>query len=258
MKWDQAAQKLSYKSKVFFKKNGATILTCAGAVGLVATTITAVKATPKVAKILEACEDEKGCELTITEKVQIAGPHYIPAAFLGIGSIACMFGANALNKRQQASITSAYALLDSSFKEYKKKVLDLYGENADIRVRKEIAKGNYDKETIIIEGDATQLFYDDFSGRYFESTLADVIKAEADINKQLYTNGGAYLNEWYDFVGLEDTIEGNELGWSTGTLETQHWANWIEFDHTTVVMDDGLECVIIVMRYDPVIDFAYY
>lgn len=259
MKWNETAQKLSYKSKVFFKKNGSTILTCAGAVGLVATAVSAAKATPKVVKLIEANESEKGSELTTMEKVQIAAPHYIPTVLIGAGSIACMFGANVLNKRQQASITSAYALLDGSFKDYKNKIEELYGEGASMRVREEIAKDKYEEEPILIEGDGKQLFYDDWSGRYFEATLADVIQAEANLNKQIHSIcDGAYLNEWYEFLGLEPTIEGKEMGWSTGILSSMYWATWVDFSHETVTMDDGLECVIIVMHQKPVIDFAYY
>ena len=60
----------------------------------------------------------------------------------------CIFGSNVLNKRQQASLASAYALLDTSFKEYKKKVIDLYNEEADIEIRNEIAKDKYEENDI--------------------------------------------------------------------------------------------------------------
>lgn len=257
MKWEETVQKLSYKSRVFFKKNGPTILTCVGAVGMVATAVTAVKATPKVLSLLEAQEAEKESELTTVEKIQIAGPHYIPSILLGAGTIACIFGANVLNKRQQTGIISAYALLDASFKDHKKKVEEIYGEAANMRVREEVAKDKYEKEDIEVEDDKL-LFYDNFSERYFNAKMEDVIQAEYNLNRQLYTAGGAYLNEFYEFLDIPKVSYGNELGWSTGILESHYWANWIEFDHEKVVMDDGLECYIISMRYEPVIDFAYY
>ena len=112
-----------YKSKVFLKKNGSTILTVAGGVGVVATSVMAVKATPKALYLLEQAKEEKGKELTKFEVVQVAGPVYIPSIIMGISTIACIFGANALNKRQQAALMSAYALLDNSYKEYYEKQL---------------------------------------------------------------------------------------------------------------------------------------
>ena len=84
-------------SKVFFKKNSATILTCLGGVGVIATSIMAVKATPKALKIIEKAEEEKGEELTKTEIVKAAGVVYIPTVLTGVSTIACIFGANVLN-----------------------------------------------------------------------------------------------------------------------------------------------------------------
>ena len=46
-------------SKTFFKKNGSTILTCFGAAGVIATAISAAKATPKALLLLEEAEKEK-------------------------------------------------------------------------------------------------------------------------------------------------------------------------------------------------------
>lgn len=260
MKWDQIVQKLVYKSKGYLHKNAPTILTCVGAVGVIATGVTAAKATPKVMKTLEACEAEKESSLTTIEKIQIAAPHYIPSILIGAGSIACIFGANTLNKHQQATLISAYTLLDTSFKEHKKKVEELYGEDANSQVRSEIVKDRYNEVEIETE-DNKLLFYDNFSRRYFNATTEDILNAKYELNRRLRVNTGACLNEWYELLGNDDLPpkpEFNELGWSEGILESHYWALWIEFDEDEVVMDDGLECRIISFRYDPVIDFAYY
>ena len=247
--------KVLYRSKRFFKQNGSTILTCVGALGVVATAIMAAKAASKASRLLELAEDEKGEDLTKLESIKVAGPVYIPTFVVGTATIACIFGANVLSKSQQASLISAYALLDSSYKDYKKKVEELYGEGADAHVRNEIAKDKYDDLDIQFDDDK-QLFYDDFSGRYFESTMADVVKAEYVVNKKIRECGGAYLNEFYEPLGI-DTDYGYELGWSTGRLQDS-WREWLDFVHEEVVMDDGLECCIIRMDVEPVIDFHYY
>ena len=257
MKWEEVTQKLSYKSKVIFRKHGSTILTTASAVGLVATAVSAVRVTPKVMSLLEAQEAEKEAELTTVEKIQIAGPHYIPTMLIGAGSIVCMFGANALNKKQQASITSAYALLDNSFKQYKLKVEELYGEGTNTRVIGEIAKDKYEEEDIEFENDE-QLFYDDFSGRYFNATMLEVVSAEYDMNRQLSMHSGAYLNDFYRLLGLEEEDYGDFLGWSQALMYDMYWDNWLEFVHEKVVMDDGLECTIIRFGYEPTPDFEDY
>jgi hypothetical protein len=239
------------------RRNAPTILTIVAGVGVVVTAVSAVKATPKALELLEDATNNKGEDLTTVEKIKVAGPVYIPSVIFGAATIGCMFGANHLNRQQQAAMTSAYALLDNSYKEYKKKVKEMYGEEADEYVRKELAKDQYADNDIVWDDD-TELFYDEFSKRYFESTMKDVIQAEYNLNRQMATCSGAYLNEWYEFLGIPEIPAGKELGWSTGILESHYWAQWIEFDHTRVEMEDGMECTIITMRYEPVIDFAYY
>jgi hypothetical protein len=246
--------KLLHQTGRYLKRNGSTILTCIGSVGVVATTVMAVKATPKALKLIEEAKEEKGEDLTKLEVVKVAGPVYIPTVITGVSTILCVFGANTLSKKQQASLMSAYALIDNSYKDYKKKVAELYGEEADSRVREELAKDNYEEDKIEVE-DNKQLFYDEFSERYFESAIEDVLQAEYEINKLLATFGGVYLNEFYDLLGIEKLNYGDHLGWSTFMMIETSWYAWLDFEHTKVTMDDGLECTIISFGYDPEFGF---
>lgn len=248
---------LLMRSKLFASRNSSTILTCIGGVGVVGTAVLAAKATPKALALIELAKEEKGKDLTKTEVVKVAGPVYIPSIVVGASTIACIFGANILNKRQQASLASAYALLDNSYKEYKKKVAELYGEDADRQVRTEIAKDKYEEDPIKVE-EGKLLFYDQFSDRYFESTMADVLRAEYKINKKISNYGGAHLNEFYEALDLPQEDYGVSLGWSTGSLMSVEWTQWLDFVHEKVVMDDGLECYIISFSVDPMYDYEFY
>lgn len=245
------------RSKVFINRNASTILTCVGGVGVVTTAVMAVKATPKALSLLEAAKKEKGEDLTTLETFKIAGPAYIPSVITGVATLACIFGANSLNKRQQAALMSAYALLDNSYKEYKKKTIELHGEEADARVREEIAKDAYAK-TDISRTIGKKLFYDEFSGRYFESTMENVINAQYAINRKIALQSGAYLNEWYEALDIPPTEYGSGLGWSSGMLMDYQWSGWLEFIHNKVLIDDDLECIIIAMSVEPIFDFEYY
>lgn len=244
-------------SKLFIRKNGSTILTCIGGVGVVATSVVAVKATPKALMMLENAREEKGEDLTKFEVICAAAPAYIPAVLVGASTIACIFGASILNKRQQASLMSAYALIDNSYKEYKSKVVDLYGDEVDSRVREGIAKDKYAGDGGTSDNDNV-LFYDEFSGRYFESTTADVLKAEYEINKKLTTWGGAYLNEFYELVGLPKTDFGDHLGWSAAGMYEMYWEQWLDFNHEKFMLDDGLEGYIITFGQEPTPGFEEY
>ena len=151
--------------KDFLRRNSSTILTCVGAVGVVTTSVMAVKATPKALTLLEKAKQEKGEELTKFEVVKVAGPSYIPAIISGAATIACIFGSNVISKHQQAALMSAYALLDNSYKEYRNKVDELYGEEAGHKVREEIVKEKYTGD-VITSNNNEELFYDFYSGRF--------------------------------------------------------------------------------------------
>ena len=202
--------KLVRHTKLFLSRNGSTILTCMGGVGLVATAVLTAKATPKAMARVEDAREEKGEELTKAETAIAAAPAYIPPIITGAATLVCMFGANMLSKRQQASLVSAYALLDSSYKEYRNKVNDLYGEAADDNVKAEIAKDKYE-ESDIETNPELKLFYDEFSGRYFNSTIEKVQQAEYEINRDLNMRDYATVNEFYEYLDIEPIDGGDEM-----------------------------------------------
>ena len=245
------------KSQMFIKRNSSTILTCIGAAGVVVTAVTAVKATPKALRLLEEAKKEKGEDLTKLETVKIAAPAYVPAALLGASTIACIFGANILNHRAQASLMSAYALVDSAYKDYRGKVDELYGEEAGDAVRAGIAKDKYEDQQIVPEGD-NLLYFDFYSGRYFESTAAQVKNAEYQLNRKLMMDDCVYLSEWYYLLGIDPPDYGRTRGWSTPANSDMYWQTWIDFHHQQAIMDDGLECTIVTFVQDPYPDFEDY
>lgn len=251
--------KLIHRSKLFINRNASTILTCIGGVGVIATSVMTAKATPKALLLLDKAEEEKGEKLTKVEVIKVAGPAYVPTIITGVSTIACIFGANMLSKRQQAALMSAYALLDSSYKDYKKKVEELYGEDADGRINKEIVKDKYEDSDLEFEyEDDKHLFYDTFSRRYFEATKAAVQRAEYEVNRNLVMRDYCYLNEFYEEIGIDPIESGYKYGWSNGANMDRYWQSWVDFDHTFVELEDGLECCIITMSGEPILDFENY
>jgi hypothetical protein len=246
------------KSQRFLKKNSATILTCVGAVGVVATTVTAVKSTPKALMLLDTAKKEKGEELTKLETIKIAGPAYIPTVVLGASTLACIFGANILNKRGQAALMSMYALVDSGYKDYRKKVDDIYGKEAGKQVRAGIAKDKYAEkysENPLVPEDGKRLYYDFFSDQYFEARPFDVQRAEYELNRTLMLDDCVYLDDWYRMIGIDPLEPNNNFGWTTCGNMDAYWQTWIDFHHETVEIDDGLECIVISFMQDPFPDF---
>ena len=247
----------------FVKRNASTILSVLGVAGVIATTITAVKATPKAMEFVKKAEEEKGEKLSKWEKVNVAGVVYIPTALVGTATIACILGANLVSRRQQATLMSAYALLDHSYKDYKNKANELYGDGAGKQIREGIAKDKYAGDESSGD-DGKELFYDFYSGRYFESTKEHVMRAQYEVNRSLFVNYTVGLNEYYDLLGLEEKPEYEMLGWSCGQMEEMYGHPWIEFEHEEIILDgdseydEGLKCTIINMPLSPFVDYLEY
>lgn len=244
------------------KRASPIFLTCIGAAGVVATAVTAVRATPKAMELIERAGYEKGSDespilvmeftpLSFREMAKVAWKPYIPSILIGTATIVCIFGANGLNRRQQASIASAYALLDRTYKEYKNKVISLYGKDADASIRQEVAKDRYEDREEPALGEGKLLFYDEFSGEYFERTMLEVIDAEYQTNRTFVLEGKVKLNDFYEFLGLPKTKLGETVGWDIEDGMSFYGYQWIEFDHELVTMNDGLECHILHIPYQP-------
>ena len=107
--------------KMTLKRNSPKILTILAAMGTVSTAFATARATPKALLLIREAESQKGEDLTALEKVKVAAVPYIPAVLLGSATVICIFGAQMLNRRAQSSMASAYALLDQSFKDYRRK-----------------------------------------------------------------------------------------------------------------------------------------
>jgi hypothetical protein len=223
----------------------------------------AVKATPKAIKIIEKEWDER-CEehtplriigvskepepLSKREIVSLTWKCYIPATVVGTCTIACILGANILNQRQQASIASLYAMLDQSYQQYRKAACEVYGEDADDRIRVQVAQdvyassdGNWIYDPSMESDSDKVLFYDEYSKQYFESTLAAVLNAQYHINRNWSLKGEVAINEFYEFLGIEPIKGGDEIGWTYEFAEEGYM--WIDFRLTKMKVEDGLECL---------------
>lgn len=250
-------------NRQFWHRNASTVLTILGGVGVVATSVTAVKATPKALEKIKAAEEEKGEELTKWEKVKVAGTSYVPAIVIGVGTVTCVIGANLLTRRKQANIASAYALLNESYRQYQNKVKEIYGEDAHQEIMEAIAAekaenmaiqapGYVDNNRLYVDEKCgeTRLFYDEYGDRFFETTLEQVISAEYHDNRNYVLRGYAVLNELYDFLGIEPTDYGNELCWAIDDDGTF----WIEFDHREINIK-GVDCILISMPFAPSLEW---
>ena len=233
------------KAEKMIKRNAPVILSTIGAAGVVGTAVLTAKATPKALMLLEQAKEEKNEELTKFEKVVAVAPAYIPAVLVGVSTVACIFGAHVLNKKQQAALASAYALLNSSYQEYKEKVQELHGEEGEKEIRTELAKDKAKEQDVEDQDDGKTLFYDEYSKRYFRATNEAILRAEYEINKEVTTNYYATINEYYKLVGLDPIDGGDIIGWTSSMMYEMYWSDWVDFWHEKVELEDGMECYIV-------------
>ena len=270
MKGTSKFNALLNKSKLYLKRSSPTILTCVGAIGVVTTSVLAVKATPKAIMLIEQAEVEKSLslgqgsesvdgQLTTLEIVRATWQCYIPAALVGLSTIACIFGANVLSKRNQTSLVSAYALLNQSYQQYRNAAKAVYGNDADSKIKAQMAKDTYvsaDGYSLYsadMDPESEQILcYDLFSKRYFTSTMAAVLNAQYRINRNLSLRGDTTVNEFYEFLGIDGIDCGDEIGWSMDEL-MEGGIMWLDFNNRQTTMEDGMVCCVISALWDPII-----
>lgn len=245
-------------SKRFLKLNGSTILTGIASIGIIATSIMTAKATVKAVRLLDEKKSECDEPIGKMEIVKITAPIYMSSFIMGASTIACILSANSFNRRQQASLISAYALANNSYKKYRNKVKELYGEETDKQIIDSIAIEKAEEVNIysqtLMGSDSLlpvdcptnkMLFYDEYGERFFESTIEQVVIAEYHLNRNFVLGACLYLNDFYELLGLEKTDYGESVGW---ILDDGLY--WVEFNHRLVKTND-MEYINIEIPYGP-------
>ena len=268
------SREMSRSILLFLKKHGNKILMGLSCAGVVGTAVVAVRQDRLAQTEINDIEADKltnskdirtiarsDWEIDKKEKYKIYFKYHIPTALMGIGTITCILGSGYFNQRTQAGLISAYGLLNESFSDYRRKNIELYGADNHKKILDELAieraksvdiysMGAFSCSDLQASSLANQypkeLFYDEYSKRYFESTLPAVIEAQYHINRNLILGAPVILNDWYSFLGLENTIPGNELGW----FMCDDYC-WIDFTNEEKQLADGTRYISICMDYEP-------
>lgn len=247
------------KAVMKLKKHSPEILVMAGISGTVVSAVLACKATTKVAEILD---ETKGTLDTIHEGMETGAINgqeyttedgkkdtvvvyaqtgmklaklYAPAIILGTLSITSILASNNILRKRNVALGAAYAAIDKSFKEYRGRVIERFGEQVDtelkygikakkfeeIEVDPETGKEKKVKKTVMVADPNLQsdyAVYFDSKSRNYE-TNPDYnrmfLKAQqAFANDKLQTRGHLFLNEVLDDLDLPRTPAGQIVGWT--------------------------------------------
>lgn len=239
--------------KSYFRRNGSTWLSILASLGVVATAYFAGKGTYDAIKKLEKVDKEKN--YTKKEKVKAVARYYIPAVGVGLSTIFCINSANVLSKKQSEAIASAYMLLNRSYMEYRNKVKELNGVDSDEMVIRSIPREKFSEEKI---PENKIMFYEEYSNRYFYSTMEDVLYAILHYNRNFQLRGCASLNEFYEFLGINKIECGDYVGFCWHEMAEQGLTPWVDIKTLRAVNCEDQEYYIISFDWMPIPNYEDY
>ena len=241
----------------FFRQNSPTILTVIGSIGVGITAVMSARDTVKAIKRINYQRGYQMKEFNTKEKIKLAAPCYIPTALSAVSTILCICGANKLNKNMQKSLTSAYILLDQSYKEYKKSVKEVYGKEGEEEIARHTAERKAEESQLTEPEIPGDIFFDNFSLQFFTSTLEKVRDAEKQANEILRTQGYISLRTMYSLLGENVIGTDNLLGWSIGAGKVYDYEK-MELEVTVMPREDGRVKYIVDFVSTPTEDYLYW
>lgn len=266
------------RAGLHIKKHSPEILMIAGIAGTVTSTVLACKATMKVNKILEEkrenvedihrhleiakahegvtyTEEDHKRELTITyaqtgvKLVKL----YTPSVLLGVVSISAIVSGHNILKKRNIALAAAYAVTEKGFKEYRKRVVERFGDAIDKELRFNLKAQEVDEIVVDKKGNETTKkaiinvptgdgeiegysiyarFFDDGNTGWSkdpEASLMFLRRQQDYANEILKARGHIFLNEVYDMLGIPRSKVGQAAGWIYNEKNNEKGDNYVDF-----------------------------
>lgn len=244
------ASRLFYKASGKVRRFSPEILMVAGIAGVTTGAVLAARATLRLTNVVNAANDkiedvkelrsEKGFETETDYNKALTKAYvnrayqvtklYTPALSVGMVGIGCLLGSHGIMNRRNVAMAAAVKAVESSFAQYRERVVDEFGEEKD----KELRFGIVEKEipTFDSEGNQTgtqkmmEVTHGKFSdyARCFEGTNDNWSKIPGAnqlfltqqqnwLNDRLRARGYVFLNDVYKALGFPATPAGQIVGW---------------------------------------------
>lgn len=231
--------KLTRQAEKLLHDNSPVILTAIGVSGTLSTAYLTAKATYAVGydEALNAAYNEPP---PVKERIARHWKLYIPAAISATLTVGCIIAANRVGSKRAAAAYSVLSVTEKAFSEYKDKVVETIGERKERTIQDAVVQDRVNANPasgreILVTGSGNVLCCELFTGRYFNSDMESLRKAENKLNSRLNREMYARLSDFYSLVGLPYTSNSEEIGWDSDKL--------LELRFTTVLSDDGRPCI---------------
>ena len=289
------ATRLLSSTQYQVKKHSPEILMVAGIAGTIVGTVLACKATTKVSEIIEeknknvedvhTCLEDNENEYTeeyakrdLTIIYAQTGVKlfklYAPAIGVMALSFASIIAGHKVLKKRNIAIAAAYAAIDKGFKQYRKNVIEEFGEGVDQQMRfglksKEIKKKDKDGKTVketeyYIDPEANPLDNISEYARFFDAASENFAKdpeynmmflrrQQDYANEMLKSRGHLFLNEVYDLLDIPRSKAGQVVGWVYDKNGNTKGDNYVDFG--LYRNDQGTRRFVNGLEYNILLDF---
>ena len=274
MKKEDVIKKVSStfnKVGIRLKKYSPEILVVAGVVGTVASAVIACHATTKLDTILSESKENIDAIHKCSNDATLSSEYtsddakkdkalvyiqtgfkvfklYSPALMLGALSITSILASNNLLHKRNVALAAAYTTLDKTFKEYRSRVVERFGEEVDNELRNNIKAKKFE-EVVVDETTGKEKKVKsvvniasptDEYARFFDSSCLTYednmdynllfLRSQQQIaNDRLKADGFLFLSDIYEALGIKRTKMSQTVGWVYKPEGNPNGDNFIDF-----------------------------
>lgn len=239
----------------FMSKNKPGIVMGLGIGSLIMSTIVAFRYAPLAKDALTRKKEELDVnKLEPVDTIKTAGVYFLPSLVFTCTGIACILGGNQMNLNRGAAAMAAYALSESTLRNYRESAREVVGEKKEKDIRENAAKKMYYDDlrngqmTVITAGCANDFWmYDHLTRQKFRSNVQKVKEAINNLNYRAVHGEQVSVYEYCIEMNEEPVEMGNSFVWDVnrnGLIEL--------YPPTSYVMENGEPVIDIMHKVDPV------
>ena len=269
------------------KKYSPEIMVVAGVTGTVVSTVMACRATTKLSTIMDETHEtieavnnavetkpdkyseedaKKDLRIIYVQSGLKVAKLYGPSVIVGATSIVCILASHGIIKKRHAALAASYMTLDTTFKDYRNRVVERFGSEVDKELRYNIQSKKIEETVTDDKGkekkvknnvgiatpDAYSCFFNKETSNQCEDNMdynLMFLKAQQQFaNDKLKADGYLFLGDVYEELGLKRDKRSQCVGWVYNPDGNDDGDNYVDFRATVVNIeteDGGYEKTIL-------------